>query len=299
MTAQKNCGIVNPKLLDTGKDSGLSFVFFPAHDKLAYEYLTQLLPKPSSPDASERRFPPTSGELMFGGGSILGGKSFNLIIDNVGITDDSGSDFVIDSYLCGALERYFSGSCSNSDSSSRIQHSCALSDTDTCTKHCWSGIMGLSADLLPWVGRVPSRISGRTEPEAGIASPAMRSSKSTGVDLIPAEDQLHRRTSGHVHTDEESTTSVLPLGGKARNEEEADVEERSMPPISHSGEWIAAGYTGEGMVHAWLCARAVGRMILGLDDERGSGSVSHWREEWTALPREFLISEKRVRKATL
>ena len=33
------------------------------------------------------------------------------------------------------------------------------------------------------------------------------------------------------------------------------------------GEWICAGYTGEGMVHAWLCAKAMARMLLGTEGE--------------------------------
>ena len=34
-------------------------------------------------------------------------------------------------------------------------------------------------------------------------------------------------------------------------------------------EWIAAGYSGEGMVHVWLCSRALALMVLGLENARG------------------------------
>lgn len=48
------------------------------------------------------------------------------------------------------------------------------------------------------------------------------------------------------------------------------------------GEWIAAGYSGEGMAHSWLSGRAVAEMIGG----GGSGDVpvamSVGRERWAA-----------------
>ena len=52
------------------------------------------------------------------------------------------------------------------------------------------------------------------------------------------------------------------------------------------GEWLSAGFSGEGMVHAWGCGRACGMMVLGLEDREG--------EE---LPKEFLITKERVRKS--
>jgi glycine/D-amino acid oxidase-like deaminating enzyme len=46
------------------------------------------------------------------------------------------------------------------------------------------------------------------------------------------------------------------------------------------GEWIAAGFSGEGMTWAWLCGAAVGIMIAGSEEEElpaepGSADVSH------------------------
>lgn len=51
------------------------------------------------------------------------------------------------------------------------------------------------------------------------------------------------------------------------------------------GEWVAAGFCGEGMVNAWLCGEAVGRMVCGEGD--------------TGLPRPMLLTEERVQSADL
>ena len=95
----------------------------------------------------------------------------------------------------------------------------------------WTGILGLSADMKPWVGRVPTKISGRREPRAQ--------------------------------------------------------KSRLAPP----GEWIAAGYSGEGMVHAWLSGRALAFMLL-------SGKTSEKGCE-TELPPPFLITVKRWETANI
>ena len=65
-------------------------------------------------------------------------------------------------------------------------------------------------------------------------------------------------------------------------------------------EWISAGYHGEGMVYAWLCGVAVGRMVAGSEDEdldeqlgMPRGRVSEW------LPKELLITYKRVQNSDI
>ncbi|KAG6333660.1 hypothetical protein ID866_5430 [Astraeus odoratus] len=76
------------------------------------------------------------------------------------------------------------------------------------------------------------------------------------------------------------------------------------PRMASSAEWVAAGYSGEGMVHAWLCARAVALMVLGMDGRRdldmdveglpfGAGQTVH---EW--LPACYMISEARLKRAS-
>ncbi|KAI5992876.1 FAD dependent oxidoreductase, partial [Pisolithus albus] len=67
------------------------------------------------------------------------------------------------------------------------------------------------------------------------------------------------------------------------------VTRRGRPPnvdkgMASPGEWVAAGYSGEGMVHAWLCSRALALMVLGMEDDDVVG-------EW--LPARFLVSETR------
>ncbi|KAI5292093.1 hypothetical protein KEM52_006632 [Ascosphaera acerosa] len=57
----------------------------------------------------------------------------------------------------------------------------------------------------------------------------------------------------------------------------------SRPESVPSGEWVAAGYSGEGMVQAWGCGKAVSMMILGLE-----GHTRSW------FPEQFLITEKRL-----
>jgi glycine/D-amino acid oxidase-like deaminating enzyme len=115
-------------------------------------------------------------------------------------------------------------------------------------KALWTGILGVSADLQPWVGRVPSGISCRAAPPA----PAL---------LTIVSDNA---------TVSDRARVALPLA----------------PP----GEWISAGYSGEGMVHAWLCAHALALMVLGLEKEEG---VHTW------FPNEYRLTEKRLNRATI
>ncbi|KAI6042479.1 FAD dependent oxidoreductase [Pisolithus marmoratus] len=56
------------------------------------------------------------------------------------------------------------------------------------------------------------------------------------------------------------------------------------------GEWIAAGFTGEGMVHAWLSGKALAGMILGTEKE---DRLSEW------FPDALRMSHSRWRKAKL
>lgn len=78
------------------------------------------------------------------------------------------------------------------------------------------------------------------------------------------------------------------------------MSQRSSPSPSHQptnsgllsapGEWISAGYTGEGMVHAWLSGRALASMII---DGEDSPDVS--RE----LPEFMRITKKRWKLAQI
>ena len=61
-------------------------------------------------------------------------------------------------------------------------------------------------------------------------------------------------------------------------------------------EWISAAFSGEGMVQAWLCGKALGRMILAHDEVIGPEVLASDRE-W--FPEQMLVTEERVRKAVL
>lgn len=176
---------------------------------------------------------------MYGGGAMLGGASDDILMENLGISDDSGTQFQIEAYLAGSLQRYFGENwgAEGVDSEDGVDNKWESGRV----KAIWSGIIAISADMLPWVGRVPKIASGRSEP---------------------------------IRTAETGTS--LPLA----------------PP----GEWISAGYTGEGMVNAWLCGEVVASMILGDEDctlKSTNDAVG------IQLPKAFLISEKRVKKAAL
>lgn len=173
-----------------------------------YSFCSQL---PSSPSGWG------NGELLFGGGESFAPENG---LSELGNTDESSVDPSVASYLSGALPVYFGQSNWGTESAP------SEAETGECVgcepgrvKALWSGIMGLSSDNQPWVGKLPDR---------------------------------------------RSPHGVLPHIG---------------------GEWVSAGFSGEGMVHAWGCGRSLGMMILGQDDLDG--------EE---LPKEFLITQDRMKK---
>jgi len=107
---------------------------------------------------------------------MFGGALRQALTTEIGTVDDSVVDVCTTVHLSGVLP--------------------ALG-VDTKVQKIWTGIMGFSGDVLPWIGEVPSEISGRQQ----------------GV-------------------------------GK---------------------EWVAAGYTGDGMCTAWGAAEEVVARILGLE----------------------------------
>lgn len=218
-----------------------SFVFFPGKSEYAFDYLTQLLP--SDQCHSDSKYPPTSGEFMFGGGAMLGGSAEAALFENIGNVDDERSELEVGAYLGGVLERYFSPWGKEGDSEDTSQPPSG-SWGEGRMKALWTGIMGISADLKPWIGRVPTSISKRDEP---------------------------RRAAGS--SDEDNTHS------HPRHLRLAD-----------PGEWIAAGFSGEGMAHAWLSGQALARMVLCIDGKES---------DFVQLPPSFLITEKRWKQASI
>lgn len=130
-------GIVNAQIPRAGLEwaGTRSFVFYPSDSMYAFDYLTQ---QPMTALVGSR-YPSPSGELMFGGGALRN-KS---CVEDMGNADDSSWNPDTGRYLDGALNNYFGA---------RMQAD---------VKRAWSGILGISTDGKPWVGRAPEWISGR------------------------------------------------------------------------------------------------------------------------------------------
>jgi hypothetical protein len=190
-----------------------------------------MIQRPGVPDSNE---PDALGaELLLGGALVqAGGRG----LDEIGVANDGELNFHVGSYLGGVLPMVFGPKYWGVD------------DQRGRVMDHWTGIMGFTIDVLPFVGRVEERLTGRRVPKA-----------------------------------------AQPRG--------AGREEKG---VVHPAEWIAAGYNGQGMVHAWLCGVAVGLMVLGMEDVKvdarpgiPGGKVVDW------LPGEFLISKGRLDKASI
>ncbi|KAI0089885.1 FAD dependent oxidoreductase [Irpex rosettiformis] len=204
-----------------------SYVFHPGG--LGYDYLTQL--------------PTGEHELMFGGGWA---SAFDTAWTDFGFSDDSAFSISVASHLAGALPLYF-GSKSWGKEKEPVRGDESREGVEWGqgrTKAQWSGILGISADGLPWVGRLPEKISGRKQPPPTSA---------------PTCDQkeLEKREDGEVVT-------------------------------GSPGEWISAGYSGEGMVHAWMSGKALAHMVLDKDAE-----IKPW------FPEILRTTEERWKKANI
>lgn len=180
----------------------------------AFDYVTQ---RPPSSGGAQ-------GDLMIGGGFM---RSLKQGIDQVGLYDDGGSlDALTVAHIAGIFPSIFSLKWGEGAS----------------LKQVWPGIIALTGDSLPFVGRLDTRFTGRK------------------VQGLPEEGN--------------NTESY--------------------------GEWIAAGWAGEGMVWAWLAGTALGIMIAGKENEdlaevagRPGGTLDSW------LPKELLASATRLRSADI
>ena len=227
MTAQRP-----GKGLSKSWEGNRAFVFYPVEDTSSFEYLTQLLPSPLPSDGQKNTGDPLPTEAEF----MFGGRVQPSFTNNIGIADDRVSIFENEAHLGGALERFFAGHWGAEGSEDGSSNKNDATSGKGRIRAAWCGLLGMSADLQPWVGRVPHAASGRKEPV------------------------------------------ISPHSEKARS------------VLAPSGEWICAGYTGEGMVHAWLSGQALARMVLGLPAD-----VSRSAEE-PRVPQPFLITEKRLKE---
>jgi glycine/D-amino acid oxidase-like deaminating enzyme len=162
------------------------------------------------------------GDLMIGGGFM---RSLKQGVDQVGLYDDGVTlEPLTISHIAGVFPAVFYPKWG----------------VGAEMKQVWSGIIGLTGDSLPFVGRLDASLTGRHVRDQNIIS-----------------DSNNRY-----------------------------------------GEWIAAGFAGEGMIWAWLCGAALGIMIAGSEKEdlkevpgRPGGKLADW------FPKELLVSSRRLRSA--
>jgi glycine/D-amino acid oxidase-like deaminating enzyme len=159
------------------------------------------------------------GHLLIGGGFM---RSLKQGIDQVGLYDDASSpDPLTTTHIAGIFPAIFHPKWG----------------AGAELKQMWCGIIALTGDSLPFVGRLDAKLTGRD-------------------------------------------ITRVPTGN------------------NQCGEWIAAGFCGEGMVWAWLSGAALGIMMTGSEEEkvpaapgRPGGKLAEW------FPSELLVSQKRLRSA--
>ena len=176
-----------------------------------FDYLTQL---PDSPNSN--------CQMMFGGGFA---QSEGRGIADLGVPTDSSLSLYMDIHLSGALSAIFGHKTWGKLAGPSVQA-------------MWTGSMGFSSDGLPWVGMLPSSLTGR----------------------------------------------------ERRNPTKTEkLSEESRP----GAEWVSAAFSGEGMVQAWLCGKALGVMLLSRDgklDPSQSADIS-----W--LPEQMVVTAERIRSS--
>ncbi|EEB96139.1 hypothetical protein MPER_04778 [Moniliophthora perniciosa FA553] len=94
------------------------------------------------------------------------------------------------------------------------------------------------------------------------------------------------------------------------NQEQESLISEPSTILASPGEWIAAGFTGEGMVHAWLSGKALALMMVGKDNQ-SSKPYYRWSSPFCAaekvqaedlsdwFPDDFRVSVKRWKRANI
>lgn len=189
-----------------------------------------------------------NGDVMLGGGFA---RSAGEGVDMVGVYDDSGTDGMTIAHVSGVMSAVF-GARWRGD-----------------VVRVWSGVLGVTGDMAPFVGRVPAGVAGVREKI--VSSPWFGSKK--GRECV----------------------KVKKVG---KTVDETEEEQPWMG--AEAGQWVSAGYCGDGMVWAWLCGTALGVMVAGKEDvvlEKGVGFPGGRLAEW--FPKELLLTEARLRKADM
>lgn len=122
-----------------------------------FEYVTQ---RPSASDVGSGE----GGEIMLGGGLFFAG------LDEIGVANDADLNFFVGSYLGGVLPMVFGPENWDPDHSSGRM------------KKMWTGTMGYTIDMLPFVGKLESSITQREVPRSAV------NEKPSGKEIaLPAE----------------------------------------------------------------------------------------------------------------
>ncbi|KAM0513909.1 hypothetical protein ACHAPE_007264 [Trichoderma viride] len=177
-----------------------------------FDYVTQ---RPDGEDGS-------AGDLMLGGGLF---RSKDEGLDQIGVWDDGRMDAFPLMHLKGSMATVFEPKWGVGGE----------------LKGAWTGIMGFTGDMLPFVGSLP-----------------------LGLDV----------------------SKKMARGGFGEGA---------------SGQWLAAGFNGEGMVWAWLSGVAVAVMMLGLEEEdleEAVGRPGGRLDEWYPIE-EVKVDKARLRRADL
>jgi glycine/D-amino acid oxidase-like deaminating enzyme len=92
------------------------------------------------------------GDLMLGGGFT---RSDDRGLSQIGVYDDSQTDALTLAHLYGVFPAIFDGKPSAGSADSKAERDRKR------TKKAWSGIIGVTGDFLPFVGRLHPKLTGR------------------------------------------------------------------------------------------------------------------------------------------
>ncbi|KAI5864075.1 FAD dependent oxidoreductase-domain-containing protein [Durotheca rogersii] len=195
----------------------------------AFDYVTQRPAPPAAAPAGAGS--PPQGDIMIGGGFARAREECAAM---VGVWDDGRVDAPPVAQISGIFPTLFAPRWGAPAPGSRR------------ARRAWTGVLGVTGDRRPFVGRLDAELTGRSPPR------------------------------GSNRDDAAAATGVRP------------------------GEWIAAGYCGDGMVWAWLSGTALGVMLAGAEDDdappepgRPGGALADW------FPRDLEPTPRRLRRAGL